>query len=60
MARLIREMEGLLFLKNTEPYHKLGQELKLKVSKSLEVTYVTADNAHIIKLINIIKEMISK
>ena len=60
MARLVRELEGLLLLEGAEPYRKLWQELKLEVSKPLEVTRVTADNAHIAELTNAVKAMVSK
>ena len=60
MARLIKEMKGLLLLKGAEPYHKLWQELKLEVSKSLKMTCIIIDNTHITKLTNIIKKMVSK
>ena len=60
MIRLIKKLKDLLFLKNAELYHKLWQEFKLKMSKSLKMTYVTADNAHIAEIINAIKAMISK
>ncbi len=60
MARLIRELEGLLLLEGAEPYCKLWQELKLEVSKPLEVIRVTADNAHIAELTNAVKAMVSK
>jgi len=60
VARLVRDLEGLLLLKGAEPYHKLWQELKLEVSKPLEVTRVTADNAHIAELTNAVKTMVNK
>ena len=60
MIRLIRKLKDLLFLKSAELYCKLWQELKLKMSKFLKMTYVIADNAHIAELINAVKTMISK
>ena len=60
MIRLIRKLKDLLLLKNIELYYKLWQELKLKMSKSLKMTCVIADNAHIVELINAVKIMISK
>ena len=60
MIRLIRKLKNLLFLKSTELYCKLEQKLKLKMSKSLKMIHVTADNAHIAELINAVKTMISK
>ena len=60
MARLIRDLEGLLLLKNAEPYHKFWQKLKLEMSKSLKMTHIIVDNIHITKLINMIKIMINK
>ena len=60
IIRLIRKLEDLLLLKSIELYCKLWQELKLKMSKSLKMTCVIADNAHIAELINAVKTMISK
>ena len=60
MIRLMRDLKDLLLLKNAELYCKLWQELKLKMLKSLKMTCVTADNTHIVKLINAVKVMISK
>ena len=60
IIRLIKELKNLLLLKNAELYYKLWQELKLKMSKSLKMTHVTADNAHIAELTNTVKTMISK
>src|SRR5204863_3849755 len=60
MIKLIKKLKNLLLLKNAEFYCKLWQELKLKMSKSLKMTYVITDNAHIAELINAVKTMISK
>ncbi len=57
---MIRELKDLLLLKSTEFYCKLWQELKLKISKSLKMICIITDNAHIAKLINTVKTMISK
>jgi len=60
MARLMRDLEDLLLLKSAKPYHKLWQELKLKMSKSLEMTCVTADNAYVAELNNAVKALVNK
>ena len=60
MIKLIKKLKDLFLLKNAELYCKLWQELKLKMSKFLKMTYVIADNAHIAELINAVKTMISK
>ena len=60
IIRLIKNLENLFFLKNVKFYCKFWQKLKLKMSKSLKMTCVIANNIHIIKLINMIKIMISK
>ncbi len=57
---MIRELKNLLLLKSTEFYYKLWQELKLKMSKSLKMTCIITNNAHIAKLINAVKIIISK
>ena len=60
IIRLIRKLKNLFFLKNTEFYHKFWQEFKLKMSKFLKMTHVTADNTHIAEFINAVKAIISK
>ena len=60
MIKLIRKLKILFLLKNAELYHKFWQEFKLKMLKFLKMTYVIADNAHIIEFINAIKIIINK
>jgi hypothetical protein len=60
VAKLIKNLKGLFLLEGTKLYHKLWQELKLKVSQPPEVTGVTVDNTYIIKLTNTVRVLVNK
>ena len=55
----IKQLEGLFLLEAARPYSDMWNELKADVTELTRTRRVTADNEHILKLVNKVEELIT-